>query len=142
MKGPEIPGPPQQEKAGPADFKTFLERATEKTAGGAPELQKPPAPVPLLEPAGLSPKPDTRIVEGIERLLDLMELYQRRLGSPQVTLHEIRPLVAQMEAEKDRLASLADTLVQTSPLKDILNHTLVTSSVELMKFDRGDYEGP
>ena len=44
-----------------------------------------------------------------------------------------------MTQEKERMATAMDSLQDGGGLKSILNQTLVTASLEITKFYRGDY---
>jgi len=44
-----------------------------------------------------------------------------------------------METEQEALAPVLNSLPPGDGLKDILNDALVTSSLEVIKFNRGDY---
>jgi hypothetical protein len=41
--------------------------------------------------------------------------------------------------EKDQLSGLLDSMPNDDGLKHILNQTLITASLEVIKFNRGDY---
>jgi len=41
--------------------------------------------------------------------------------------------------EKDQLSRVLDSMPNEDRLKDILNQTLITASLEVIKFNRGDY---
>jgi hypothetical protein len=41
--------------------------------------------------------------------------------------------------EKDQLSSLLNSMPNEDGLKDIVNHTLITASLEVIKYNRGDY---
>lgn len=87
----------------------------------------------------LSPGDRAPIIERVEKFLDVLEDYQRKMEDPKVNLKEIHPLVTRMESEKEGLLSLLDSLPQGDGMRDILNRALVTSTVETIKFNRGDY---
>ncbi|UCG05265.1 MAG: hypothetical protein JSV83_15250 [Desulfobacterales bacterium] len=78
-------------------------------------------------------------VDRIENLLDLLDDYRTKLADPNVTLKDIHPLVSILDREKERLSPLLESLPADGNLKNILNHTLVTVSLEIMKYNRGDY---
>ena len=87
----------------------------------------------------ISPAQNGSIIDRVENLLNVLDEYHQKLKDPHFTLKEIDPLVKQMEKEKENLAPVLDSLVEDDGLKDILNQTLVTSSLETIKFNRGDY---
>ncbi len=78
------------------------------------------------------------ILERTEEFLDLLEQYQSKLMDPQASLRDIHPLIERMEKEKDALAPLMNSFPE-GELMDVLNNALVTSTVEMIKFNRGDY---
>ncbi len=78
-------------------------------------------------------------VDRIENLLDLLDDYRTKLADPNVTLKDIHPLVSILDREKEQLSPLLESLPADGNLKNILNHTLVTVSLEIMKYNRGDY---
>jgi len=84
----------------------------------------------------------TPIVNRVEKFLDTLDEYHRKLGDPHVTLKALHPLIRDMAAEREVLISSLDSLPDGDKLKDILNRTLITSSVEIIKFNRGDYVSP
>jgi len=82
------------------------------------------------------------MVDRVEKYLDLLDEYRRKLANPQVTLKDIYLLINEMEVEKQSLIPVLNSLPDGDGLKDILNQTLITSSLEIIKFNRGDYLTP
>ncbi len=74
----------------------------------------------------------------ISSLLDLMETYSRKLGSASA-LKDISPVVHDLERETDSLKSVSETLPPHDEIKPVLDEVLIRSSVEIIKFNRGDY---
>ena len=83
--------------------------------------------------------PANRLAGRVERYLDLLDDYRRQLADPRVSLKGLDMMVREMEAGKDALAPALDSLPEGDGIKDILNRTLVTASLEIIKFRRGDY---
>lgn len=79
------------------------------------------------------------VVGRLVRFLDIMDDYAQKLGNPRVTLKEISPLIAKIEAEKDQLKLLSETLPPFDEMRTLLDETLIRSSVEIIKYNRGDY---
>jgi len=79
------------------------------------------------------------IIEQTEKLLDTLDNYREKLQNPDVGLEEFYPLISEMEMRKEGLASALKSLPEGDGLKDILNEAMVISSVEVAKFNRGDY---
>ncbi len=78
-------------------------------------------------------------VERTELFLNILDRYQQKLSNPQATLKDLYPLIQEMEVEKESLIPVLESLPDGDELKDILNQVLITSSVEIMKFNRGYY---
>ncbi len=82
------------------------------------------------------------MVDRVEKYLDLLDEYRQKLANPQVTLKDIYLLINEMEVGKQSLIPVLNSLPDGDGLKDILNQTLMTSSLEIIKFNRGDYLTP
>jgi hypothetical protein len=82
------------------------------------------------------------VVERAERLLDLLSEYQQKLANPAFTLRDISPLIDELKADNKRLVSSVNSLAEGDDLKNILNQIIVAASVEIIKFNRGDYVNP
>ena len=82
---------------------------------------------------------DNPIAERTENFLNILEQYRNKLLDPQSSLRDIHPLIQRMETEQEALAPVLNSLPPGDGLKDILNDALVTSSLEVIKFNRGDY---
>jgi len=88
----------------------------------------------------LASEPDTQqTLVRMDRFLSLLETYQKQMEDPRISLKETSNVVSQMEQQTQELLPLLDTLHEGSGLKDLLNRLLVTSTVEAIKFNRGDY---
>lgn len=79
------------------------------------------------------------VVKAAENLLNLLDDYRRHLIQPESAPKEIDRLVQELEGQHRRLAPAIDTLPEGDALKSILNKTLITASVEIFKYRRGDY---
>ena len=75
----------------------------------------------------------------IDRLVDRLENYRLKLADPQTSLKSIQPLLNDIAATSEKLASKLKNLDEQNPLKDILNRSLVMASLEITRFNRGDY---
>ena len=83
--------------------------------------------------------PDPKFaVDHIENMIDLLDRYRYKLADPQQNLKQMDPIIRDIARENDNLASLADSLPDDE-IKRILNQTMVTASLEVSKFYRGDY---
>ena len=133
--------PVQKEQAPKDDFKDILKASVEETAKHSAKIP----PTPMIQPISainfqsLS-REDKRItIDRVDNLLNLLDDYRRQLADPQVTLRHIEPLMNSIEKEKEQLSSVLDSLKSEDGLKDIVNRTLVTASLEIVKYNRGDY---
>jgi len=79
------------------------------------------------------------VLEQTEQLLDTLDAYRRKLGDREVKLSQMDPLINEIKKRSEGLTSKADTLPDGDPLREILNQTLIVSSLEVLKFSRGDY---
>ena len=82
------------------------------------------------------------IFEGAQRLLDTFSEYQQKLMDTAYSLKDLSPLVQEMEMGNSSLVSAVNRLPDGDALKDILNQVLIASSIEVIKFNRGDYVSP
>ena len=78
-------------------------------------------------------------IQNIEKLFNVLDIYRQKLSDPKITLKEIHPLVERMAAENKSLQKLVDSLPDNDSLKNIANKALITSSLEVIRFNRGDY---
>lgn len=132
------------EKPAGKEFGSILEETINNSSKVATEAQKPPGinNVPNIHFNTYPPVKNIPIIENVEKFLAVLDEYQQKLGSPKFTLKDIYPLINDMEAEKENLIPVFNSLPDGDGLKDILNHALITSSVEIIKFNRGDYLNP
>jgi len=77
-------------------------------------------------------------VQNLEELIDLIDEYQKKLSNPTYTLKNLDSQVNQMQSKQEELNKILKKL-PSSELKELFNHTLVTSSLEIMKFNSGAY---
>jgi hypothetical protein len=79
------------------------------------------------------------VLEQTERLLDSLDAYRQKLGDREVELSEMDPLINDIKKQSEGLTSKVDALPDGDLLREILNQTLIVSSLEVLKFNRGDY---
>ena len=91
---------------------------------------------------GFQAKTENPVIERAEQLLDILGEYQRKLADPVFTLRDISPLVQQLETCNIGLVPEIDALADGDELKDILNEVIIASTVEVVRFNRGDYVNP
>jgi hypothetical protein len=140
---PEPPAPQNRREAisTETDFTTILKQ----TVGCATAAEQPSR---VAQPlSGQSVRPivssDAEAVlpltDRIDRLVDRLENYRLKLADPHVSLKSIQPLLNDMAASSEKLAPKLAHLDEADPLKDILNRSLVAVSLEVTRFNRGDY---
>lgn len=78
-------------------------------------------------------------IKKVEQFLDLLESYTQALSDPKKNLREIASLVRSLESEKEKLAELGESLPDGDVLKHIVNQTVIFTTVEVLRFNRGDY---
>ena len=78
-------------------------------------------------------------IKKVEQFLDLLESYTQALFDPKTNLKEIASLVKSLESEKENLAELGENLPDGDVLKHIINQTVILSTIEVLRFNRGDY---
>jgi hypothetical protein len=54
-------------------------------------------------------------------------------------LKDIHPTISAIENENQHLKPMLNSMIDGDELKQILNQTLITTSVEVIKFNKGDY---
>ena len=133
--------PVRKEQAQNDGFKDILKASVERTAHHPAKIQSPALMQPLsaIKFQPLSPENKNFTIERVDNLLNLLDIYRKQLADPQVTLRHIEPLIDTIEKEKKQLSSVLDSLANEDGLKDIVNRTLITASLEIIKYNRGDY---
>ena len=79
------------------------------------------------------------VAERVDRFLDVLDQYRAGLADPNMTLKNLFPLLQQIETEKQQLDAIGKNLPEGNRLKPILDEALVTGTLEVVKFNRGDY---
>ncbi len=131
----------QKEVTSDAEFKNILKASVERSKAQPAEIQTPPQPDPIAAIRFTPPSPAARekTVERVDNLLNLLDHYRDQLADSKVTLRSIEPILNTISKEKDQLSGVLDDLPNGDGLKDIVQRTLITASLEVMKFNRGDY---
>jgi len=78
-------------------------------------------------------------IKKVEQFLELLESYTQALFDPQKNLREIALLVESLEKESGKLAELGENLPEGDILKEIINQTVILTTIEMLRFNRGDY---
>ena len=131
----------RSEKGSNTDFKNILRESVEKSVSQATQIQ-PPSLINPLSSVGFEselPKDKFYTINRVENLINLLDDYRKQLADPAITLRSIEPVMKTIMKEKDHLSSLLDSMPNEQGLKDIVNRTLITASLEVLKFNRGDY---
>ena len=126
------------------DFNSVLKETIE-TSSTAEKSIRSPAGVETVMPAQIQnvPAPDKlNTLDRIENMLDLLDTYRAKLADPHATLKEIDPLVRSLETAKEQLQPVLESIAEGDQLKQILNQTLVTTSLEVFKYYQGHYIDP
>lgn len=79
------------------------------------------------------------VIKNTENLLTLLDEYRQKLADPRFSLKDINPLVDRLSSENKNLAEIMGSLPEGDGLKDIARKTLITSSLEVIRFNKGDY---
>ncbi len=86
------------------------------------------------------PSPSSnRVVNQVQRLIDTMERYRQKLIDNSATLKDIQTLVHRMASESESLSAISGAMEEQDGLKTIMNQALMLSSMEIAKFNSGDY---
>lgn len=134
--------PATPEKATASDeFKKILKASVDRSKTQATRIPSASQPNPLgaIRFTPLSPEGKGTTVERLDHLLNLLDQYRDQLADPKVTLRQIEPLLNTIAKEKEHLAATLETMPDEDGLKDIVHRTLITTSLEVVKFNRGDY---
>ena len=81
-------------------------------------------------------------LDRIDNLIGLLDQYRLKLADPGITLKDIDSIIMKIDQETENLTPVLDSLPEDEDLKNIFNQTLVTASLEVSKFYRGDYIAP
>ncbi len=123
------------------EFGAILNRKIEDAAGPESPVARVSAKGPA---AGVEFRPeaalDTKLLVGlVGNFLDKLQIYQQQLSDAGVSLKKMEPIVQQLTQDGRSLAAHLDKLPTGDGLRDILSQALVASSLEVIKFNRGDY---
>ena len=141
LKSPQQQKTVTSRKAAGNEFQDILKQATD-TASKPLEgcMTSPPVQnVPAIHFDHIPNINKAQNIERVEQFLNVLENYHHKLGDPDSTLKEFHPLVADMESETARILPLLDSISDGDELKSILNRAVITATVEVIKFNRGDY---
>jgi len=119
------------------DFKSILQKENNRI-NSTPASESTAAPLQPFLP--ILPCVDTQQkIHAVDSYVSLLEKYERGLADETVTLKDMAPVVQKLSDETERMKPFLDSLAPDDGLRSILNHALVTATVETIKFNRGDY---
>lgn len=131
----------QKETTPDAEFKDILKSTVARSSQRPTQIQASPPlnPMAAVQLAPLSPATRRSTVERVDHILNLLDTYRNQLADPRMTLRRIEPIVNTIAKEKEQLSSMLDAMPDNDGLKDIVQRTLITASLEIIKYNRGDY---
>lgn len=123
------------------DFKSILDDSLKQSASLTSPSKNPQmsmiTPLPEIAPIQNIGKNDG--FHKIEGFLDIIDAYVKKLEDHDFTLKDLAPIIDKMGTENEAMAKFFDSLPDTEGLKQIANEALIISSLEITKFNRGDY---
>jgi hypothetical protein len=96
-------------------------------------------PMPGLQRVSLSTSDQCFATDSIEKMINLLDRYREKLADTRISMKQLDPDISEMARGMENLTQVLDSLPADGGLKDILNRTMVTVSLEIGKFYRGDY---
>lgn len=127
------------------DGKDGFERILQETVAGTSQLDSKSYRTTFTNPLASIrlttqslPEPQATI-DRIENMIDLLDRYRHKLADPRINLKQLDSIIGEIARENDSLTELAGSLPRNDDLRDILDRTMVTASLEVTRFYRGDY---
>ena len=123
------------------EFGTIFKETVEnkKTTAVTPLQTTIVTPLTGFEPALPDPSNGQFTADHIEKLINLLDRYRDKLADPRISLKQLDPHIKEMNHEMESLGPVLDSLPADDGLRTVLNQTMVTLSLEISKFYRGDY---
>ncbi len=123
------------------EFGTILRETAEKTkpVALAPLQTTFINPLPGLQPASSSASDHPFVANRIEDMINILDGYREKLADPRITMKQLDPDIKEMTRGMENLAHVLESHPADEGLRNILNRTIVTISLEIGKFYRGDY---
>lgn len=81
----------------------------------------------------------SRMLQTADRMLNVLEQYQKKLGDPEVSLKTLYPIIQSLSSELQGMNEGTENLPENDPLKKILGEIGVLTAVQVEKFNRGEY---
>ena len=132
------PKPPEAKPTGEANFAQHLKEAltADTQSVAAPQATGGPA---LLSAIDHLAEVNRTPTEALDMVLSRLDTYREALAQPDMTLKNISTLVQSLEGDSQRLQNLAQSLPDSSPLKQVMEEAAALAYTESFKFNRGDY---
>jgi hypothetical protein len=99
----------------------------------------PSQPAFQIAPVVLDPTDNDGLLRRLDDSLTLLESYQSKLSDSTVPAHELQEDIDRLEDQTSGLQSEFSSLPGDHPMKDLLNRSIVTMTVEIEKYRRGDF---
>lgn len=144
------PGVGEGQKTQRGQGDTAFAQVLEQAAGRLRETPGVAAQTPALDPLGalqggepplaaeLNPEQSEGLMRA-EKALDILERYEQALGDQGKSLKDVAKLVRDLDGEVQALTRAMDKLSPQDKLYGLLQEVAVASTVESIKFNRGDY---
>lgn len=132
---------PPRPEAKPTGEANFAQHLKEALAAGPQETTATQAPMDLARIDAVDPVAAIPYTPGqiLEAALSHLDTYREALANQDLPLKKIATLVQTLEADSQRLQTLAQSLPGSSPLKQVLEEAAALAYTESFKFNRGDY---
>jgi hypothetical protein len=82
---------------------------------------------------------EARVLDCVKRLIDTMDVYRQKLMDNGNTLKDIQGLIQDMESQSQSLRSISAEVNNQGELSDVVDQSLMLSSMEIAKFNGGHY---
>jgi hypothetical protein len=136
-----------QRSQGDQAFQQILEQAASRVQQSPQAAASAPAFDPMATLQGVKPTLTTAELspeqtEGLmraERALETLERYEQVLGDERKSLKDVATLVRDLDGQVKGLTQTLDKMDPQDKLYGLLREVAVTSMVESIKFNRGDY---
>jgi hypothetical protein len=132
---------PTEHPSSGGDFRTILNGSithSDKTNSVSKNPLQPKF-TPPIEVSPLSVINKSDHIGKVENFLTILDSYQVKLGNSEWTLKDLAADLSDLTSQKEMITEIYESLPDGEGLKPILNQALIISSVEIAKFNRGDY---
>jgi hypothetical protein len=96
-------------------------------------------PTPVLHPTSRGSSDQIYAADSIEDMINILDEYREKLADPRITMKQLDADIKEMTRGMENLAHLLESHPVDERLRNIFNQTMVTISLEISKFYRGDY---